>query len=104
MAIERFYNDLTLSKIELVVNDFGIEEETEVTKTIQGAINQASGKEIEYAMARNIDVDYKAYVEVTETTLSISKDDYINGYRVTSTPKNTMSRNHHLKILLKEVV
>ncbi len=102
--IERFYKDLTLSRIAITVNDYGVEVETSTAATIKGIINQAGSSEIEYAKARNIDVDYKAYVEVTATTLAINKDDKIDGYRVASEPKNTMERNHHLKILLKEVV
>lgn len=104
MAIERFYNDLTLTKIVSTTNDFGVQVETEETYTIRGVINQAGSSELEYARARNISVDYKAYVEVNEITNTIDKDDNINGYRVASEPKNTMGRNHHLKILLKEVV
>ena len=104
MAIERFYKDLQLTKTTLTVNEYGVEIETTINHTIKGVINQAGSSEIEYAKARNIDVDYKAYVEVTELTKSITKDDRIDGYRVASDPKNTMDRNHHLKILLKEVV
>lgn len=104
MAIERFYKDLTLEQIVLVKNEHLVEVPTPITTTIRGVINQAGSSEIEYAKARNIDVDYKAYVEVTELTKSITKDDRIDGYRVASDPKNTMDRNHHLKILLKEVI
>ncbi|HSH36081.1 hypothetical protein [Schnuerera sp.] len=104
MAIEDYYTDLTLKKIELVTNDFGVEEEVEVSHTIRGIINQAGSSELEYARARNISVDYKAYIEVTAITKSIGKDDYIDNYRVASEPKNTISRDHHLKVLLKEVV
>jgi hypothetical protein len=104
MAIERFYGDLTLTQTTVTVNDYGVEVEAETTTTIQGVINQAGSSEIEYANARNIDVDYKAYVEVTATTLSIDKGDMIDNYRVASKPKNTIGRDHHLKILLKEVV
>ena len=104
MAIKDYYKDLTLTTIILVENDLGIEEETPTTHIIKGVINQAGSKELEYARARNIDVDYKAYLEVSDITNAIAKNDYINGYRVASEPKNTMERNHHLKVLLKEVV
>lgn len=104
MAIERFYGELTLTKVELIENDLGIEQESRTTHMVEGVINQAGSKEIEYARARNIDIDYKAYIEVTDITRAIGKDDYIDGYRVASEPKNTMGRSHHLKVLLKEVV
>lgn len=99
-----YYGDLTLSKATVSKNTYGIEINSFVNTTIQGIINQASSKEIEFAKAREIDIDYKAYVEVTTATLLIKKDDLINGYRVVSEPKNTLSMNHHLKILLKEVI
>jgi hypothetical protein len=104
MAIKDYYKDLTLTTTELIVNDLGIEEETPTTYIIRGVINQAGSSELEYARARNIDIDYKAYLEVSDITNAIAKDDYINGYRVASEPKNTIERNHHLKVLLKEVV
>lgn len=104
MAIERFYKDLTLTKRTLEVNEYGVEIETTINHTIKGVINQAGSSEIEYAKARNLDVDHKAYVEVTDLTRTITKDDRIDGYRVASDPKNTMGRDHHLKILLKEVI
>ena len=103
MPIENFYTDLTLTTNAITVNEYGVEVATPTNTTIKGLINQAGSREIEYAKARNLDVDYKAYVEVTSTTLAIDKNDLINGYRVASNPKNTIGRDHHLKILLKDV-
>ena len=102
--LKDYYSDLTLTKVTNTTNDYGIEVAAETNTTIKGLINKASSKEIEIAMARNIDVDYKAYVEVTTTTQSITKNDLINGYRVVSDPKNTIGRNLHFKISLKEVI
>lgn len=104
MAIEKYYSTLTLTQISTTVNDYGQEITTEVDVEIQGLINQAGTAEIEYANARNIDITHHCYVEVTDTTKAITKQDFINGMEVKSNPKNTVGRNHHLKILLREVV
>ncbi len=104
MAIEDYYGDITLTQVTTSENSYGAVVESETTTTIQGLINQAGAGEIEYANARNIEVDHKAYVEVTATTESIKKDDKLDGYRVVTIPKNTVYRDHHLKILLKELV
>lgn len=102
MAIEDYYTDLTLEVATISESGYTTET-TYSSSTIRGVINQAGTSEIEYASARQITVDYKAYVEVNATTEAIKKNDKINGYRVTGTPKNTLGRNHHLKILLAEV-
>ena len=102
--INDYYTELSLQVATTTVNAYGVEEKSYVIHQIQGAINQASSKEIESAKARNIDIDYKVYVEVNSVTKAIKKDDIINEFRVVSNPKNTFTMDHHLKILLKELV
>ena len=102
--LNRRYTDLTATIITTTINDYGVEVPSEEDVTIKGLINQIGSKEIEWAKARNIEVDYKAFVEVTATTQALKKNDLINGYRIVSKPKNTISRNHHLLIMLQEVV
>jgi head-tail adaptor len=74
------------------------------SSTIQGLINQASSREIEAAAKLDIHADYKLYCGVS-VALDSTKLLYYGGeyYRVVSKPKNTVNRNHHLKILLKQV-
>jgi len=99
--IENYYSFLILSKATTIIDAYGIETSSFIDSNIQGIINLAGSKEIELAKSRGLDIDYKAYVEVTPVSLAIKKDDLINGLRVVSAPKNTLQRNHHLKILLK---
>jgi len=104
MSIESIagFENLTL-EIATISESGYTTETTYTTETIKGAINQAGTRELEYAKARQIEVDYKCYTEVTAITKAIKKNDRINGYRVTGTPKNTFGKDHHLKILLAEV-
>ena len=104
MAIENYYSTLTLTQVTATINEYGQEIDTEIEVEVQGLINQAGTAEVEYANARNIDITHHCYLEVTATTKTINKQDYINGMEVKSSPKNTVGRNHHLKILLREVV
>lgn len=104
MSIESIaeFEDLTL-EIATITDSGYTTETTYTTETISGAINQAGTSELEYAAARQIEVDYKCYTEVTAITKAIKKNDKINGFRVTGPPKNTFGKGHHLKILLAEV-
>lgn len=97
--LKDYYEKLSWTSIEKIKNAHGVEEEIRTIRFINGVINQAGSKEIEFAKARNIDVDYKAYTEI----LPVKKDDLIEGMRVISEPKNTLGRNNHLKILLKVI-
>ncbi len=105
MAIECYYKSITKYDNVKVSDGRGgyIHNWVEVS-VFQGLINQASSKEQEQANKLGVIADYKLYCPV-DVMLNI--DDIIGFnneyYRVVSKPKNTIQRNHHFKILLKNI-
>lgn len=105
MAIENYYKTINkLSNIKKNDGRGGYVYDFSIISTFNGLVNQASSKEQELAKKLGITADFKLYCEV-EATLTINdiiqfNDEY---YRVVSKPKNTIQRNHHLKITLKQI-
>lgn len=103
MAIENYYHDIAKVTQDAATEDGrGGKTYTWSESIFQGAINQASSREIEQANRLSIEADYKLYCSVNE---DINNNDLVKDgteyYRVVSKPKNTLKRNHHHKILLK---
>lgn len=102
MAIQDYY--ITLIRRRATVTSGAFPTETIIDTEFQGAINQATAKEVQQAMQFNVEADYKMYCDVTE---DINHNDVIvadsKKYRVVGDNKNTMRRNHHFKILLKYI-
>lgn len=71
---------------------------------IQGVINQASFNDSMQAMQLQVDISHKLYTAITS---DIKSQDQIRNnttiYRVVGKPKNTVNRNHHLKVMLQEL-
>ncbi len=105
MAIENYYKSITkLQSTQTPDGRGGAKYKWVTLEKFQGLINQSSSKEIEMANKLGIDADYKLYcsVDVSISIADILKqgDEY---YRVVSKPKNTVNRNHHYKVFLKNI-
>lgn len=112
MAIERFYQQY--------IDNHGIirrwiPEKTPTTTgeytvvwtyagVIDGVINQNSTREIEELQQLNLEADYKLFCAV-KYEYDINNDDILEAegeyYRVVGANKNTIKRDHHLRIYLK---
>ncbi len=105
MAIQDFYEDIDkLIKSGVSDGRGGTKYVLSTEKTLKGLINQATSNEIDMAGKKGIEATHKLYCDITE---DLNNDDMLfqDGvyYRITSKPKNTVKRNHHLKIFLKEI-
>ena len=103
MSIENYYTNLaTIQSKTEATNTFGAVTETWSDKsTINCLINQASSTEILQAQQINERVTNKMYCAY-DTNINNKDRIVFNSqvYRIVSIPKNTVNRNHHLKIML----
>lgn len=105
MAIEDYYGPIEKLKNSKTPNGRGGFTYVWVKDfDFQGLINQATSREIEMANKSGIEADYKLYcsvdTDIDNNDLLKKNDEY---YRIVSKPKNTVNRNHHFKILLKNI-
>lgn len=105
MAIECYYKEvIKLENVKTSDGRGGYIHSWNETNTFMGLVNQASSKEQEQANKLGVIADYKLYCPI-DVTLNIDDTISFEGeyYRIVSKPKNTIQRNHHLKILLKNI-
>lgn len=105
MAIERFYKDVTAVKVAETVDGIGGTVNTYTETTIKALINQASANEIDYANKLQIEATHNMYypIDIDLTYVDkVIKDG--RTYQVVGQPLNTVGRNHHYRVLLKELV
>lgn len=103
--LDRFYNDLSLYRGSYTTNSFGAPSQTKaLVGTIRGRINMPGlTQRALYADKYQVEDAFHLYCEITD----IKNGDFIVSdgveYEVKSNPKNTVGRNHHLKLVLGRI-
>ena len=113
MAITRFYYDVQVFRGTPSTNATGttIVGTKTLASTIQGVVNQSQTNERDANGQWGMAMNYKLFCATNSDVLKDdnikvvgSSDPAINGtYRVIGEPKNTVKRNHHLRIMLEKL-
>lgn len=72
--------------------------------SIEAAVNLLSGNEVILYDKLGFDAKYKAYTAVSTEVVAGRRARWDGDtFDIIMTPKNTLQKNHHLKILLREI-
>lgn len=110
MGISRFYNKFVAENgLIQIWRRTTIKSDYTLSSSTTGLINTSTQAENIQAQQQNVNMTHKMYCPVT---VDVKKHDQIRLdlgsnnfeiYRVEGDPKNTISRNHHFKLILKKL-
>lgn len=110
MAIDRFYDNFVAENgLIQIWRRTTIKSDYTLSSSTTGLINTSTQAESRQAQQQNVNMTHKMYCPVTvdvnkhdQVRLDLGGGDFIK-YRVEGDPKNTISRNHHFKLILKKL-